>query len=227
MRGSLVKIDNKHALQGPSEAARSGLDGQTVTVEGIVTATFPGLGGFFVQDAGDGQATTSDALFVAFEEGVPAPAMASGDRVRVRGIVGERKAGGDDTLTALHAPVIQPRGTGRIAPTVLFMDAQGREVAERLEMPALWRLADDPSELVRRVVARRAPTGLLRALAEDDDLLVRWEVAQRARPDLLHLLSQDPAAEIRELAIQRLLDGDAPRTPDLDDSPDQQELCHG
>src|SRR3990167_4873602 len=101
------------------DGARSALDGQTVTVEGIVTATFPGLGGFFVQDAGDGQATTSDALFVAFEEGVPAPAMASGDRVRVRGIVGERKAGGDDTLTALHAPVIQPRGTGHIAPTVL------------------------------------------------------------------------------------------------------------
>ena len=104
-------------IQG--DGARSALDGQTVTVEGIVTATFPGLGGFFVQDAGDGQATTSDALFVAFEEGVPAPAMASGDRVRVRGIVGERKAGGDDTLTALHAPVIQPRGTGHIAPTVL------------------------------------------------------------------------------------------------------------
>ena len=75
-------------IQG--DGARSALDGQTVTVEGIVTATFPGLGGFFVQDAGDGQATTSDALFVAFEEGVHAPAMASGDRVRVRGIVGER-----------------------------------------------------------------------------------------------------------------------------------------
>ena len=101
------------------EGARSPLDGQTVTVEGVVTAAFANLGGVFVQDAGDGKATTSDALFVAFEDGTPAPLLTAGDRIRVRGIVGERKAGGDDTLTALHAPVIQSRGTGRIAPTVL------------------------------------------------------------------------------------------------------------
>ncbi|WP_299344555.1 ExeM/NucH family extracellular endonuclease [uncultured Pseudoxanthomonas sp.] len=101
------------------EGARSPLDGQTVTVEGVVTTAFANLGGVFVQDAGDGKATTSDALFVAFEDGTPAPLLTAGDRIRVRGIVGERKAGGDDTLTALHAPVIQSRGTGRIAPTVL------------------------------------------------------------------------------------------------------------
>ena len=101
------------------DGARSPLDGQTVTVEGVVTAAFAHLGGVFVQDAGDGKATTSDALFVAFEDGTHAPLLTAGDRVRVRGIVGERKAGGDDTLTALHAPVIQSRGTGRIAPTVL------------------------------------------------------------------------------------------------------------
>lgn len=105
--------------QVQGESTRSALDGQTVTVEGIVTGAFPDLGGFFVQDAGDGQAATSDALFVAFEEGAPVPAVTAGDRVRVRGIVGERKAGGDDTLTALHAPVIQPRGKGSIPPTVL------------------------------------------------------------------------------------------------------------
>ncbi|WFC41900.1 ExeM/NucH family extracellular endonuclease [Pseudoxanthomonas sp. SE1] len=105
--------------QVQGESTRSALDGQTVTVEGIVTGAFPDLGGFFVQDAGDGKAATSDALFVAFEEGAPVPAVTAGDRVRVRGIVGERKAGGDDTLTALHAPVIQPRGKGSIPPTVL------------------------------------------------------------------------------------------------------------
>lgn len=105
--------------QVQGESTRSALDGQTVTVEGIVTGAFPDLGGFFVQDAGDGQAATSDSLFVAFEEGAPVPAVTEGDRVRVRGIVGERKAGGDDTLTALHAPVIQPRGKGSIPPTVL------------------------------------------------------------------------------------------------------------
>lgn len=106
--------------QVQGEGKRSALDGQTVTIEGVVTGAFlEGLGGFFVQDAGDGNPKTSDALFVALDEGATPPALTAGDRVRVRGIVGERKAGGDDTLTALHAPVIQPRGTGEVAPTML------------------------------------------------------------------------------------------------------------
>ncbi|MBD9480705.1 ExeM/NucH family extracellular endonuclease [Pseudoxanthomonas sp. PXM02] len=105
-------------VQGEGE--RSALDGQTVTIEGVVTGAFlEGLGGFFVQDSGDGNPKTSDALFVALEEGAPPPSVTAGDRVRVRGIVGERKAGGDGTLTALHAPVIQPRGKGDVAPAVL------------------------------------------------------------------------------------------------------------
>lgn len=114
-RQSVIPIGQ---VQG--EGARSALDGQTVTVEGIVSGAFlEGLGGFFVQDGGDGNPNTSDALFVAVEEGTSVPTLAAGDRVRVRGIVGERKAGGDDTLTTLHAPVIQPRGRGSVTPTVL------------------------------------------------------------------------------------------------------------
>ncbi|MBA3929413.1 MAG: endonuclease [Xanthomonas sp.] len=93
--------------QVQGEGARSPLDGQTVTVEGVVTGLFvEGLGGFFLQDGGDGNANTSDALFVALEEGAPAPTISAGERVRVRGIVGERKTGGDSTLTTLHAPKI-------------------------------------------------------------------------------------------------------------------------
>jgi predicted extracellular nuclease len=106
--------------QVQGEGARSALDGQIVTVEGVVTGAFvDGLGGFFVQDSGDGNPNTSDAVFVALEEGVAPPSLTAGDRVRVRGIVGERKAGGDGTLTALHAPVIQPRGKGSVDATVL------------------------------------------------------------------------------------------------------------
>nr|WP_298156587.1 ExeM/NucH family extracellular endonuclease [uncultured Pseudoxanthomonas sp.] len=112
------------------DGLRSPLDGQTVTVEGVVTAAFADLGGVFVQDTGDGKTTTSDALFVAFEEGAPVPLLTPDDRIRVRGIVGERKAGGDDTLTALYAPVIQSRGTGRIAPTVLAAQPDDWEALE-------------------------------------------------------------------------------------------------
>ena len=120
-------------IQG--EGARSALDGQTVTVEGVVTGVFiDGLGGFFLQDAGDGNPKTSDALFVALEDGTPPPSLTAGDRVRVRGIVGERKAGGDDTLTALHAPVIQPRGTGTVAPTVLTAQPTDWEALEGMHV---------------------------------------------------------------------------------------------
>src|SRR5689334_2520516 len=39
--------------------------GKTVTVAGIVTASFSGIKGFFLQDAvGDGDPTTSDGIFV-------------------------------------------------------------------------------------------------------------------------------------------------------------------
>ena len=121
--------------QVQGEGARSPLDGQAVTVEGVVTAAFiDGLGGFFVQDSGDGKPETSDALFVALDEGVPPPTLVVGDRVRVRGIVGERKAGGDDTLTALHAPVIQPRGKGSIAPTVLTAQPADWEALEGMHV---------------------------------------------------------------------------------------------
>ncbi|KAF1719593.1 ExeM/NucH family extracellular endonuclease [Pseudoxanthomonas wuyuanensis] len=98
--------------------ARSSMEGRAVVVEGVVTGAFiAGLGGFFMQDAGDGDAATSDAIFVAVEEG--APAVSVGDRVRVHGIVGERKAGGEGTLTALHAPAIEKRGTAPVPLAVI------------------------------------------------------------------------------------------------------------
>jgi predicted extracellular nuclease len=71
------------AVQGPGAA--SPRDGETVTVEGSVVGDFQDagrLGGFYVQDAGDGDAATSDGLFVFDPAG---PAVAPGDRVRVTG----------------------------------------------------------------------------------------------------------------------------------------------
>jgi len=121
--------------QVQGEGARSALDGQTITVEGVITGAFlEGLGGFFMQDSGDGNPKTSDALFIAPEEGATPPTLTAGDRVRVRGIVGERKAGGDDTLTALHAPVIQPRGKGNVAPIVLTAPPTDWEALEGMHV---------------------------------------------------------------------------------------------
>ncbi|HBK45693.1 MAG TPA: nuclease, partial [Xanthomonadaceae bacterium] len=83
----------------------SPLLGREVVVEGVVVADLrEGLGGVFVQDAGDGDPATSDALFV---QGRIATIGAAGDRVRVRGPVRELPAGDGATLTAIEAADVQ------------------------------------------------------------------------------------------------------------------------
>ncbi len=100
-------------LQGTG--TRSPRVGETVTITATVTGAFgDGLGGWFVQDGGDNDPRTSDALFV-FDDG--ATRLARGMRVRVRGTVVEHGEG-DATLTALRpqsieildaaAPALQP-----------------------------------------------------------------------------------------------------------------------
>jgi 5'-nucleotidase len=70
-------------IQGSGD--ESPLDGDLVEVTGYVTGVFPDLGGFFLQDgAGDGDAATSDGIFVDALDGV-----AVGDRAEVRGTVDE------------------------------------------------------------------------------------------------------------------------------------------
>jgi uncharacterized protein len=76
------------AVQGTGSA--SPVDGQAVTVEGVVVGDFQQreqLGGVFVQDVdGDGDATTSDGIFVYDTD---APDVAVGDVLRVTGTVDE------------------------------------------------------------------------------------------------------------------------------------------
>lgn len=55
-----------------------------VTVRGRVTARFDALGGFFLQDAGDGDPATPDAVFVQALDGQPLPDI--GAHVRVTGM---------------------------------------------------------------------------------------------------------------------------------------------
>jgi len=76
---------------------RSPLEGRQVTIEGFVSADLrAGLGGVFLQDAGDRDPATSDALFVQLD---PARALPAGQWLRVTGTVQELAAGkGGQTL---------------------------------------------------------------------------------------------------------------------------------
>ena len=98
-------------VQGTGE--RSPLVGQEVVVEGVVTSAFgSGLDGWFLQDAGDGDAATSDALFVAGEVAAgKTPTV--GQRVRVHGTVVELNAG-NGTRTALQPTAVTPLGKGKV-----------------------------------------------------------------------------------------------------------------
>jgi predicted extracellular nuclease len=103
-----------HRVQGAAD--RSPLEGAEVKVEGVVTAIFPDLEGFFLQTPEgeeDDNPATSQGLFVA------GPALAAleeegvgpGARIRVRGVVVERggaadREAGRPTLTALEGATL-------------------------------------------------------------------------------------------------------------------------
>lgn len=93
------------AVQGNRDA--SPRIGEIVDIEGTVTGEFgEGLGGWFVQDGGDGDPATSDALFV---ETANRDARLN-DRVRIRGRVVERDIGKKQTLTTLEPLAIEVLG---------------------------------------------------------------------------------------------------------------------
>jgi predicted extracellular nuclease len=118
------------AVQGTGGA--SPLEGQTVIVEGVVTADLrQSLGGFFLQDAGDGNADTSDGIFVvsgfdAAAQGNEIPRV--GQRLRVTGKVTEAEIGRQGSrLTALLPEHIETvAGTASVA------------TAELKAIPAHW-----------------------------------------------------------------------------------------
>ncbi|MCL1636089.1 ExeM/NucH family extracellular endonuclease [Luteimonas sp. SX5] len=89
--------------------------GEIVVVEGTVVGLLGGaMGGWFVQDGGDGDPATSDALFVETQNREAKPQR----RVRIRGRVVERDVGGHATLTTLEPLQIETLGRGPpLAPT--------------------------------------------------------------------------------------------------------------
>lgn len=118
-------------IQGTGD--RSPFVGRVVTVEGVVTAVpHNSLGGWFLQDAGDGDPATSDALFVA-----NAPEIAStpnvGQRVRVRGTVAELDTG-RGTRTALQPADLQALGKGKIRTVAIAAPPTGWERYENMRV---------------------------------------------------------------------------------------------
>lgn len=111
--------------------ARSQQVGHDVTVAGVVTAIRSD--GWFVQDGGDGDPATSDAVFVT---GLPVPAV--GERVRIHGTVVEQDAG-RGTRTALQAVDVAELGRGRLPRPVVLRtvpDDWGRYAGMRVRIAA-------------------------------------------------------------------------------------------
>ena len=114
---------------------RSPMEGQQVIVEGVITGYFiDGLGGFFLQDAGDGDAATSDALFVVPPKSLKT-ILKAGDAVRVYGLVvedaGDGKAG---TLTTLQAERIDKAKVAAPVATAIDAPPQRWEIYEGMRV---------------------------------------------------------------------------------------------
>jgi VCBS repeat-containing protein len=124
--GTIVNDDpialRTYEIQG--EGHRSGYEGQVVTTGGIVTVV--ASNGFYLQDAaGDGNARTSDAVFVFTGA---APGVAIGDAVSVNGMVAEFLPGGDNTnltVTQVTAAAVTLQSTGNALPAATVIGAGG------------------------------------------------------------------------------------------------------
>lgn len=115
------------SVQG--SGAASPVVGSTVDVEGVVTGDFQAAGeltGYYLQDAGDENAATSDGIFIFAPSGL---GVASGDLVHVRGAVSEFNG-----LTEITAGSVEVCGTGTTPPAATQLQLPADEAArESLE----------------------------------------------------------------------------------------------
>ena len=120
-------------VQGRGE--RSLLEGRPAVVEGVVSADLrEGLGGYFVQDAGDGDPATSDALFVVSAPG-QGDGLRMGDRLRIEGTVVELgAASGRATLTAIEPVRVTAIGRGAVQATALQAPPLDWEALEAMQV---------------------------------------------------------------------------------------------
>lgn len=117
-----------YEIQGAGAA--SPLAGRTVTTQGVVVGDFEGssptLRGFYLQDAtGDGNALTSDAVFVFNNN---RDDVRVGDVVRVTGAVAEFQ-----DQTQVSATTIAACGTGTVTPTDVTLPFPTPDYLERYE----------------------------------------------------------------------------------------------
>ncbi|WP_161792440.1 Calx-beta domain-containing protein [Croceibacterium mercuriale] len=101
---------------------QSAFAGQIVTTTGVVTAVAGN--GFYLQDeTGDGDAATSDGIFVFTGS---APAVAVGDRANVGGQVTEYQGGaGALSLTEIINPTVTVTASGVALPAAVLIGANG------------------------------------------------------------------------------------------------------
>jgi predicted extracellular nuclease len=114
-----------YEIQGSGTS--SSLTGNSVTTEGIVTAVFPNLSGYYLQDQnGDSNALTSDGVFVY----APGNTAVVGQKLRLTATVAEY-----NTVTELTGPTgIQTLGSGfTITPTDITLPEATEGDLERYE----------------------------------------------------------------------------------------------
>jgi predicted extracellular nuclease len=116
------------AIQG--SGATAAVTG-SVTTRGVVVGDYegasPALRGFFIQDpTGDGNAATSDGIFVF--EGSNADSVKLGDLVTVTGNAGENQG-----QTQVSAAAITVCGTGTVTPTEVRFPVEDATTLERYE----------------------------------------------------------------------------------------------
>jgi predicted extracellular nuclease len=185
-------------VQGSGE--RSPLEGKPVTIEGAVTADLrAGLGGVFVQDAGDGDAATSDGVFVQL---AAEQAVQEGQWLRITGTVQELAAGkGGQTLTALKAETVVATGA-RPAPPVTVLDG----------VPASW----EALEGMRVRVAAPLTLAGQDQLARHGELSVAFDGRLWQPSELAAAGSAENAALVADNTRRRLRldDGSGKRDPE-------------
>lgn len=137
-------------IQG--SALTSPLVGQTVTTSGVVTmirantaTSGAGNAGFYLQDpVGDGNASTSDGIFV-FTRGTPTVKV--GDAITLSGTVGEFTPGSNQlSITQLTSPTaITVTASNQVLPTAVTLGQTGRAIPSQPDNDQLrtYQPADD------------------------------------------------------------------------------------